>query len=286
MSQRLIYNAARNYEVRAVDVTYRRDKDGAWAARVYLPEKQGLSPALLDVHGGAWTRGGCTHNEIIDRSLAASGLVVIAIELRKAPGHTYPSQVMDVNYATRWAKTHAGEFNALPDGIGGLGTSSGGHALLLSAMLPDDARYCALSPPEGPDVKARLSYLMALWPVIDPHARYVFAKENNLEFLIDATDAYFKCQDDLMEGNPILALEREPALDLPPALIIQGTKDSNVPLAAVDRFANAYRTAGGAVDIEWFPDMPHGFARQPGPETDRALEIMKRFVFRQLSGDH
>ena len=84
------------------DVTYRRDKDGAWPARVYLPEGQGPFPALLDVHGGAWTRGGCADDELIDRSLAASGMVVIAMECRKSPKYPYPSQPMDVNYATRW----------------------------------------------------------------------------------------------------------------------------------------------------------------------------------------
>jgi len=281
----VFYNPKSKIKVRVVDVTYRQDKDGSLAARVYLPEKQGPFPALLDVHGGAWTQGGCADNEILDLSLAASGLVVIAIECRKAPRYTYPSQVIDVNYATRWVKAHAGDFNAIPDCIGGLGTSSGGHALLLSAMRPDDAGYGALNLPEGEDMNARLAYLMAAWPVIDPYARYLFAKENNRHFLVDATDAYFLSDDNMKKGNPLFALEQGVALDLPPVLIIQGTGDSNVPLAVVDRFAEAYRAAGGAVDIEWFPDMPHGFACKTGTETDRVLEIMKDFVCRQLTGD-
>jgi acetyl esterase len=285
MSQIVFYNAKNKNKVRVVDVTYRQDKDGSWSARIYLPDKQGPFHALLDVHGGAWTQGGFTDNEIIDLSLAASGLVVIAIECRKAPMYTYPSQVIDVNYATRWVKAHAGDFNAIPESIGGLGTSSGGHALLLSAMRPGDARYGALNLPEGKDMNARLSYLMVAWPVIDPYARYLFAKENNRDFLVDATDAYFMCHDNMKEGNPLLALERGEVLCLPPALIIQGTDDSNVPLATVDRFAEAYRAAGGSVDIKWFPDMPHGFACKTGTETDSALEIMKDFVCRQLTGD-
>ena len=68
------------YKVRVIDVTYQKGKDGCWPARIYLPENQGPFPALLDVHGGAWTKGGHTDNEIIDLSLAASGLVVFAIE--------------------------------------------------------------------------------------------------------------------------------------------------------------------------------------------------------------
>ena len=280
----VLYNPKSRHKVRVVDVTYRRDADGSWPARVYLPEGQGPFPALLDVHGGAWTRGGCTDNELIDRALSASGMVVVAMECRKSPKYPYPSQPMDVNYATRWAKAHAGDFNAVADCIGGLGASSGGHSLLLSAMRPDDPRYGALDLPDAKGVDARLSYLMAAWPVIDPYARYFFAKENHNSFLVEATDAYFLSRDNMKEGNPLLALERGEALDLPPALIIQGTDDANVPLASLDRLAAAYRAAGGTMDIEWFPDMPHGFALKAGPETDKALEMMKAFVGRRLSG--
>ena len=44
-----------------------------------------------------------------------------------------------------------------------------------------------------------------------------------------------------------------------------------------------YRERGGSVELELFPDMPHGFARTPGPESDRALELMKAFVAGQLT---
>lgn len=49
----------------------------------------------------------------------------------------------------------------------------------------------------------------------------------------------------------------------------------------IDIYLNAYRAAGGAVDLAWFPDMPHGFASKPGVESDRALEIIKDFARHQ-----
>ncbi len=61
-------------------------------------------------------------------------------------------------------------------------------------------------------------------------------------------------------------------------LIIQGTEDMNIPLTLPQRFAPAYRAAGGSVQVEWFPGQPHGFASRPGPEADRAIGIMKEFV--------
>lgn len=281
MSETIVQEPKSGNTVRVFEITYRQDNDGVWPARVYIPEKKGPFPALLDVHGGAWNVGGHIDNEMIDLYLAASGLVVCAIECRKAPAYTYPSQTVDINYATRWLKTHANDFNAVADGIGGLGTSSGGHSLLLSAMRPGDARYGALhlSDEESPD--ARLSYLIAGWPVLDPYERYLFAKENSRDFLVEATDAYFLSPAAMQEGNPLLALERGESLDLPPTLIVQGTADNNVPLDSVHRFVNAYRAAGGVIEIAWFSQMPHGFAGWPKEESDRALEIMKDFVFRQ-----
>nr|WP_320193934.1 hypothetical protein [uncultured Desulfobacter sp.] len=86
----------------------------------------------------------------------------------------------------------------------------------------------------------------------------------------------------MKEGNPLLALERNETLDLPAALIIQGTEDTNLPLSSIDRFAEAYWNAKGIVDLEWFADMPHNFALKVGPETDRAIDIIKAFIARRM----
>jgi acetyl esterase len=283
MPEGFVYNVKERNKVRIVDIIYRQDEDGSWPVRIYMPEKQGSFPALLDVHGGAWTSGGCSDNENIDLSLAASGMVVFAIECRKAPKYTYPAQVIDINYATRWIKAHAADYNADSEHLGGFATSSGGHGLFLSAMRPDDHRYDKLQLIERGGLDARLSYLIVAWPVLDPYGRYFFAQENNRDFLVEATNSYFLSHDAMIEGSPLLALERGEQLNLPPALIIQGTADNNIPLASIYRFADAYRSAGGVIDLEWFLDMPHGFACKPGIESDRALEIMKRFVGRQLT---
>ncbi|WP_419661387.1 uncharacterized protein Dvar_18190 [Desulfosarcina variabilis str. Montpellier] len=281
MSETIVREPKSGNFVRILEVAYRQDNDGSWPARIYMPQSKGPFPALLDVHGGAWNVGGRMDNEMIDLYLAASGMVVVAIECRKATTYPYPSQVADVNYATRWLKAHAADFNAVADGIGGLGASSGGHSLMLSAMRPNDARYGAMNFSEEKKTDARLSYLIALWPVLDPYGRYGFAKENKREFLVEATDAYFLNQAAMQEGNPLLVLERGEPLDRPPMLIVQGTADSNVPLDSVHRFVDAYRATGGAIEIAWFPDMPHGFNGWTDIDCDRALKIIKDFVLRR-----
>jgi acetyl esterase/lipase len=277
------YDLRKQYNVHVHEVTYRTDHDGSWPARIYQPEGPGPFPVILDVHGGAWNRGNYTDNERMDRILAASGLVVAAIACRQAPQYPYPAQVADVNYGTRWLKARAHNFNADGRLLGGLGTSSGGHTMMLSAMRPHDPRYLSHPLPEASDVDATFLYVVAAWPVLDPYARYLFAREQQRLPLVEASEAYFLTQDAMQEGNPQHILERGEAAELPPTLVLQGTADDNVPLSVAHRFVEVYRAAGGAIELELFPDMPHGFARNPGAEADRAMECMKAFVARQLA---
>lgn len=276
------YNPQGTYQVRIYDVVYRQDEEGIWQARIYQPTGTGPFPALLDVHGGAWSRGSYTDNAYLDQALAASGLLVAAIGLRQAPQYPYPAQVVDVNYGTRWLKTHAYNFNGDGSRIGALGTSSGGHALLLSAMRPTEPRYMAHKSYEPEPVDATLAYVIAGWPVLDSYARYRFAQATGRTPLVEATAAYFPTEEAMQEGSPNMALQRHESLTYPPMLIVQGTADDNVPVEVVAPFAEAYRAAGGAIEVELFPGMPHGFARNPGTETDRAIEMMKAFIARQL----
>ena len=54
-------------------------------------------------------------------------------------------QVAQTNFAVRWLKAHANDFNGDPSCVGGAGDSSGGHTILLTAMRPNDPRYAAIS---------------------------------------------------------------------------------------------------------------------------------------------
>ncbi len=283
MSSPFTYDPDQNYEVRVYDVEYRRTQEKSWEARIYQPQGSGPFPALLFVHGGAWNTGTRTSGELINHNLAVSGLVVVAIDFRIAPEHPYPAQVVDVNYATRWLKAHATEFNSDAYNIGGLGSSSSGHTIMLSAMRPHDPRYTAISSPEVEGHDATFAYLLQTWPVLDPYARYLHAKNAGMDRLVISTEAYFLNKEAMHEGNPQVILEGQEKVELPPTLIIQGTADENVPMSIPERFVEAYRSASGEIELEIFPDMPHGFGSDPRTETDRSLRLMKAFVARQLA---
>ena len=80
----------------------------------------------------------------MDRALAASGLLVVAIDMTLAPEAPYPACVQDANYAVRWLKANAAAWNGDTSKLGVYGTSSGGHVAELLAMRPRDPRYNAI----------------------------------------------------------------------------------------------------------------------------------------------
>ena len=270
------------YEVTEEDVEYRRIDGEPLLARLYRPRGAGPFPAVVGVHGGAWTSGDRTNNVAIDRALAAAGCVVAALDFRIAPSAPYPASVADVNAGLRWLKRHAGEFSSRPDWVGAVGSSSGGHQMLLAVMRPHDPRYAATAP-ELAGVDAQISYAVACWPIADPLARYRMAQTRGNERLVQAHRDFFRTEEAMVEGNPQLALERGETVSLPSLLILQGTRDDNVTPDMAQRLIDAWRKAGGRAVLETFPDQPHTFVtREPTSAASlRAIDLIRAFVLRR-----
>jgi acetyl esterase/lipase len=274
------------FEIETRDIEYLRHGDASLMARLYRPKGDGPFPALVEVHGGAWASGDRLNNAPLDEALAKSGIVVLAIDFRMPPAHCYPASIADINFATRWLKTHARDFGSRRDLVAGLGTSSGAHQLLLSALKPQDPRYAALPLGEASGEDARLPYIVLCWPISDPLARYRMVKEKGNTRLAEAHDAYWASEAEMAEGNPQLILERDEVLaPLPPAIVVQGTADDNVTPDMADRFAAAYRARGGRLDLHKFDGQPHTFiVRDPGSDASRqATEKLRDFVFAQAA---
>jgi acetyl esterase/lipase len=112
---------------------------------------------LLDVHqpevpngrgvvfvaGNAWTSlpgygtAGLKESQIGDwaPALLRAGYTVFAINHRATPRFRFPEPVEDVQRAVRFVRHHAKRFGIDPERVGGLGGSSGGHLIGLTAML-------------------------------------------------------------------------------------------------------------------------------------------------------
>jgi acetyl esterase/lipase len=264
------------------DIEYTRPGGSPLLARFYRPEGVGPFPAVLEVHGGAWTSGDRLNNTAIGEYLAARGIVMLSIDFRMPPAMRYPETVADVNFGIRFLKANAEQFSTRADLVGGLGTSSGGHLLLLNVLRPRDPRYASIALP-GSD--ASLAFAIACWPVADPLARYHAVRERGNDRLADAHHQFWPSEAAMAEGSPQLILERGERVETPPALIMQGTNDDNLTPNMAGNFAAAYARAGGTISFHAFEGEPHAFiARDPtSANAQRALALIAEFIH-QKSG--
>src|SRR6266850_5440427 len=142
------YDPGAKLELKVSEVEFRKAASGRMLlARIYQPQGGGPFPTLLDLHGGAWNNKDRLANEPMDRAVAASGVLVVAVDLTLGPEAPYPASVQDGNYGVRWLKSRAADWNGEAAGLGVLGSSSGGHVAELLGMRPRDARYNAIPLP-------------------------------------------------------------------------------------------------------------------------------------------
>lgn len=279
------------HDIAVEDVEYLRHGDTPLLARLFTPRGTGPFPIVVDLHGGAWCRGDRLNDTPINEALARSGVIVAALDFRMPPVAPYPASIADIHYAIRWLKTQAASLAGRADRVGVLGVSSGGHQGMLLAMRPRDPRYASIPLAGGADASARC--VVMCWPVIDPLSRYRYAKALKakgqpypevVDRVLPCHDEYWRTEDAMAEGNPVLALERAEPVELPPVLYLQGTRDVAHPRPDLERFVTQYRKAGGRVDLELFDGEAEGFInRNPdSPAAKAALAAIVAFVHASL----
>ncbi len=265
------YDPGARFDVAISEVELRRNPAGRMLmARIYQPKGAGPFPTVLDLHGGAWNRKDRFAEEPMDRALAASGLLVAAVDLTLAPEAPYPACVQDANYAVRWLKAKAATWNGDTSKIGIYGSSSGGHVAELLAMRPRDPRYNSIP------------LAASLAAISNTFARYENAERRHNEAMVKNNKVFFSPWDSIHESNPQEILERGEKVTLVPFLIMQGALDDNVLPEVQEKFAKTYRAAGGDCDYRLFENSVHEWVAEPGPQTDKAREVVKEFIARQL----
>jgi acetyl esterase/lipase len=278
------YDPAAKFGLKISEVEYRRNKAGRQLiARIYEPAGKGPFPTVLDLHGGAWNAKDRKAEEPMDRAIAESGVLVVAVDLTLAPESPYPACVQDANFAVRWLKTKAAAWNGNPAKIGVYGSSSGGHVAELLAMRPRDSRYNAIPLREAASADASVAYVAMRSPISNTFARYQNAEKLKRSAMVKNNTTFFVPWDTIHESNPQEILDRHETITKAPFLIMQGALDDNVLPAVQERFARSYRDAGGDIQYELFEGCEHEWVAQPGPQTDHAREIVKAFIARQVN---
>ncbi len=102
------------FEFTTEDIDYLRHGDKPLKLRLYKPRGSGPFPAVVDLHGGAWGKGSLEECRGRDEVLARSGLLVAALDFRDG-NHGYPTALVDINYAIRWLKARAQQYQTRTD---------------------------------------------------------------------------------------------------------------------------------------------------------------------------
>lgn len=228
------------------EVTYLETDGQSARALIYRPKGEGPFPAIVCVHGGAWVSGDRFATAGFAEHIAEKGIVVMAIDTRLAPANPYPASVADINYATRWIKFHCESYHIDPARVGGLGISSGGQLLVLSAMRFDDPRYSDLAlqtPGTTPD--AKMAFVITCSGVLDPLGRYRMAEKSGNMAILLCHRAFFGDEKTMEESSPLLILERGEKTALPDALFFQGEADPRLPADTAENMASVWEAAGG-----------------------------------------
>lgn len=279
------------HEIDIEEVEFLRHDGQPYMARVFRPRGRGPFPAVIEAHGGAWCEGNRANNDTINQEVAKGGIVVAAIDFRNPPVATYPGSVADVNYGVRWLKSQAARFNTRPELVGSMGTSSGGHLVVLNALKPDDPRYAAVPLPDGAKFDAHVPYVVSFWPVICPLGRYRDRKAKpageqvyqNRGGAVAQQERYWLTEEAMGEGSPLLALERGDTVEFPHIFYIQNPADELHPRHLMEGFINAYRAKGGKLETHFFTgpkyDLPRSDPASQGAKDAVAAAVA--FIHRE-----
>jgi 4-hydroxybenzoate polyprenyltransferase len=225
---------------------------------IFTPQRSGLSPMVLLVHGGSWQVGNRRMMEELAVALARHGYVAADISYRFAPAYRFPAQLQDLQQALRWLDGHAAELHADPRRTGVWGYSSGAHLAAMLALLgPRDAWG-------APDLRVE-----ALVGGGIPSDLSLF-KDSDEPRLLGATAA----QDPALyrHASPIYMVSAA----APPTFLYHGALDTEVPLQQAELLRDALRRAGVPVELDVIPGYGHGGVTAPA--FDAALAFLDRVL--------
>ena len=111
---------------------------------IYRPEKDGVFPMIVNVHGGGYIYG---TKEIYKRycmDLARRGFVVINLNYRLAPRWKFPAPLEDLHRAMLWAVDKGTQYHADTNNIFMVGDSAGAQLASQYAAMLTNPEYMSL----------------------------------------------------------------------------------------------------------------------------------------------
>jgi acetyl esterase/lipase len=237
----------------------------------------GPRPAIVLVHGGAWTRGDPSQAAGNALHFAKRGLATVSISYRLAPAHRFPAALDDVRRGLCHVRAHADELGIDADRIVLLGLSAGAHLVMLAHFARGLPSLTPSLPKELAQVSEDVCGVMAHYGPYDlTRRRPIEGWDPIVEFLGErAADP-----DWVALASPI----RHVANAAAPVLLIHGTADTVVSYRESERLHSALLQADRASELLLLEGAPHAFQIAWRSEANlRANAAMDAFLERVLA---
>lgn len=239
---------------------------------VYVPEKAGIYPCILDIHGGGWKSRQVENDKPMMERLAQRGFVTALVSYRLSTEAKYPAALHDCKAALRTLRAHAAELKIDPECIGCMGGSAGGH---LSGLVAMTSGLESLEG-SGPHLEGS-SAVKACIVMAAPQDLVASFKDNPKA---EGALLFFGAS---YAENPALYKEASPIeyvrVGVPPTLFIEGENDS-VKIGRKEMMEKL-KALGIETALHTLKDAPYPFWMSQ-PWLDETVNIADDFFSRHL----
>jgi acetyl esterase/lipase len=233
------------------------DVDKPTLAAYPVAQGRGVGTAVIVCPGGGYVNLSMDkEGDQFARWLNSIGVTAFVLKYRLGPKYRHPIELGDAQRAIRTVRAKAADYRVLPDRIGIMGFSAGGH-LASSAGTHFDAG----NPSAGDAidrVSSRPDFMVLGYPVISFTTSYVH-KGSMRSLLGDNPDPK------LVE---LMSNELQVTPQTPPTFLFHTTTDTVVPPENSVLFYMALRKAGVPAELHIYERGPHGVGLA---QTDEAL---------------
>lgn len=257
------------------NVEFRRVAGRVLKLDIYRPRQPGSGrPALLYLHGGAWTVGDKREQGLpLMYHLARNGWVCFTANYRLSPGATFPDHLIDAKAALAWIREHGAAYDADTDFVAVSGGSAGGHLAALMGLTAGEARYQAGF--EGADTSVQAT--VPIYGIYDLTNRFGAQSAQFVPMLIQPLVLKAFLEDEPEKYHDASPLDHvHPGA--PPFLVAQGDRDTLAPDVEARAFVARLEEVSGPPVYMEFPGAQHVFDMFYSFRSARLVEGVTAFL--------